>query len=1001
MTTFLFTDIENSTLKWQNHPEGMSVSLAIHDRIIRRCVESHGGQVVKHTGDGFLAAFHNGEALICAAAVQRDIKARDWEETGGLRVRIGVHPGEAEARNGDFFGPSVNRAARITASGAGGQIVFSEEALRSERIPGELDARHHGRHMLTDLLEPIGLYTLFWSGDPEADHLPLKTVTTSPGSLPRQNTPFIGRADHIKSLTGMIRSDPCRMLTIQAPGGGGKTRLALQVAAEVMGHFPEGVFFVSMEDASGDEEFTARISGRLGISLQGPGGGFGQLLDGLRDRRCLLVLDNMEHLLPSRPLIGEILSGAPGVKILATSRHRLGLAEEHLCILPGLTLPGENGLDFESADSCALFLETAGRVSPGYTPDGKDRESIRELCRLLEGSPLGIELAASWMRLLPAASVLKEIEEDFSLLKKDDPSSPERHRSLRLAFDYSLRLLSEKDREALAGVSVFRGSFTPEAFRAVTGGGLQELASLHDKSLLKRSGRDRFRLHGILRSFALEIQEDHREGPGGLADRHCVHYGERCGALLPLLKSGEQLPALDETEADLENLRAGFLHALSHRNWRTVSRYASLLALFYQMRSRFIEGRVLFDQGLETLESREWHSPQAPPDRRNCVSLTASSGAMFHVITGNLDRGGELAEQARALSLGTEDPRGTARSLNILGIISFNRGGHEEAARLLELALEHGEETTDAWVQSSMLSNLGTVSRALGQRGRARKHLERALSLARETGDRFRIAQVLVNLGSVSERLRAMEMFTEALEIRKQLGDKKGIAFLHFSLGAMAVEEDPVEAERHWSEALAIQEEVGDRPGMVRTLHSLGDIEARKGNLEPASGLFRRSLELAGRIGALEAMNESRRRMALIRALTEGGGAGLDLMDRNLEEPCFRNSPLTRGAHHGVAALCAWMAGDPDRAGAEAVSALEARGEDPGWAALLSSALLCRDRKNRRMLRGCLALLNPGEIPVEIRKLVPEGPGEKPGNPGDFLRELRGFLRRDQDGSRC
>lgn len=977
MPAFLFTDMENSTLKWQTHPDFMPLCLQTHDEIVGNCIASFGGSVVKTTGDGFLAIFHNGGSLQCSCEIQRALSREDWDRVDGLSIRIGVHSGPVTERGGDFFGTSVNRAARVMAAGSGGQIVFTEEALKSETVPPGTDILNHGLHMLSDLLEPLRLYTLAWSGSPDSDHKHLRTISLSPGSLPLQNTPFVGRDDDLNRVKTILTRDSCRLLTLLAPGGAGKTRLALQAAADLVPVFTDGVFFIPLEQVRDQGAVTAEICRRMGITLAGPSGEMQQLLARMRGMKCLLILDNIEHLPDCGPIVSSILSGTGEASILATSRHRTGLREEWLYEVTGLSLPGEKCRSFEDSDGCTLFMQVAERTAPGFTPDDGQRRSVEALCTLLEGSPLGIELAASWVRLVPPSVVLSELKRDLGLLESGDPLVPSRQRTLGQAFDYSWKLLNDSDRKALAGASVFHGDFTAEAFSRVTGGSLRDLAALHDKSLLRRSGTDRFALHGIIRGFAREHIEAHPDGAEGLVRNHRDCYASLCAELLPLLKSGGQQNALEALQNDIENIREGFLKAAATGSGSLVESCSDALSIFFQTRSRLREGKALFEEVLATLVGRGFDSPEAPPGSRKSLAAVMTSAAVFNAMTGDLDVASKLAENALGIAVSVGSSMDAARSLNIMGIVRYNRGDHSGAAGLIEKALSHKDVISDPWVQSSILCNLGNVHDSLGNREKAVECLRRALCLARTTGDRFRLASILVNLGRLLDRNSGMELLGEALAIREELGDRKGIAFLHAALASL--DEDPGgdTALDHWLKALSIQREIGDRPGASRTLYSLGNLKAERGHLDDALGYFTDSMALAGLIGATRAWHDALCRKALVMAAAGMAPKALETMENAERDAFTEDKPPSPEKHHSTLALCAHLAGKPELALSAVGSALRATGGRFLPETLAAAALISMELNRTDVAMACVDSLsaNPQEVPAEIRVSLPPGSG--------------------------
>ena len=476
--TFLFTDLEGSTRLWEEHPDAMQDALARHDELLRDAIEANGGHVVKFTGDGFHAAFATAhEALRAAVAAQRALTAAEWGTTGPLRVRIGVHTGEAQHRDGDYHGTALNRAARLTAVAHGGQIVVSAvtEGLVSDALPEDVQLHDLGEHRLRDLAQPLRVFEVQHPELPQ-QFPPLRSLDTYPSNLPVQLSSFIGRDD---DLTAVARAfDESRVVTVTGVGGVGKTRLAMHAAAHLLPRYPEGAWFCELAPAIDEESMAQIISAALG-AIPRPGLTLAaSAVEYLRDRALLLVLDNCEHLLvPASRFAEDVLRSCPGVQVLATSREGLGIEGERVVPLRSLSVPDEHAAFTDAAASSAvrLFSERAGAVDPQFVLDLRSLPAVAEICRRLDGMPLAIELAAARVATMSATEIARRLDERFRLLTGGRRTAVERHQTLRATIDWSYSLLDAREQLVFDRLAVFAGSFDADAAVAVTsGGGVEE-----------------------------------------------------------------------------------------------------------------------------------------------------------------------------------------------------------------------------------------------------------------------------------------------------------------------------------------------------------------------------------------------------------------------------------------------------------------------------------------------------------------------------------------------
>ncbi len=502
--TFLFTDIEGSTRLWDRYPEAMRAALERHDEIIRGVIAQRGGVVFSTGGDGVAAAFHRSEEAVMAAIEgQVSLSKEPWPEPIAIRVRMGMHTGEAQEREGDYFGPPLNRAARVMAAANGGQVVLSSATAGVlGRAPG-IGLVDLGLHHLKGLADAVHLFGVSVSELPWVDR-PLSTVNGMTGNLPRPLNDFVGRLDDVERIAVELTQQS--LLTLIGPGGVGKTRLATEIGWTVHEEFPDGVWMVELATLSDDTAVVAAVESTLGVHRQPGREPLDSLVEWLRGRRLLLILDNCEHLTAAARRIAMVaMSRCPTVSILATSREPLGIQGERVHAVQPLRA---------ESDGVELFCSRATAADSRFTVSEDDVEVIAALSRALDGLPLAIELAAARIRAMSPSDLLARLGDSFRLLRGDNPIAPERHQTLRATVDWSYQLISREEQILFDRLSVFAGSFDLTSAEVVCSDDtIQEfdvaalLGSLVDKSMVTsdRVGRTaRYRILSTLRRYGEE-----------------------------------------------------------------------------------------------------------------------------------------------------------------------------------------------------------------------------------------------------------------------------------------------------------------------------------------------------------------------------------------------------------------------------------------------------------------------------------------------------------------
>lgn len=589
--TFLFTDIEGSTQLWEHYPEAMRKAHSRHELIIREVMADNGGYVYKMIGDAFQVAFSTAPAALRAALeTQRLLTAELWRTPEPIKVRIALHTGVTEERGDDYVGPTLNRLARLLSAGHGGQILLNQTTfeLVRESLPMDVTIQDLGEHVLKDLLLPEHIYQLKSPGIP-FQFPPLRTADESVFQLPVSATPFIGREEELALIAELLQNADCRLITLVGVGGTGKTRLAIEAASCSRG-FIDGVYFVDLASVATLDGIVMKITETMKISFYDPQrSGFSpveaqiQLLNLLSGKTALLLLDNFEQLIPYSEIVNEILRVAQGIKILITSRERLNLPGEWVIDVGGLPYP--SSLERERISEFAavqLFVKNAERNGLRSISES-DWLAIARICQHLEGIPLAVEMSASWTRIITCQEIEAELIRNMDFLELSLIGIPERHRTMRAVFDYSWNLLSTKERQVFAQLSVFKGCFTQEAALQVAAAPLHLLIALVDKSLIHKISSKRFEIHPVLRQYSVEKLTEQPALQKEALSRHATYYSSWLNYMFEKLKGREQLDSLNALRAEAQNLVHAFHWLLDQQEFLRLRQVVLAMILYYEM----------------------------------------------------------------------------------------------------------------------------------------------------------------------------------------------------------------------------------------------------------------------------------------------------------------------------------------------------------------------------------------------------------------------------------
>jgi predicted ATPase/DNA-binding SARP family transcriptional activator/class 3 adenylate cyclase len=871
--TFFFTDIEGSTRLWELYPDAMRQARARHEELLRGAIEAHGGYVFNTGGDSLCSAFGDAQAPLQAALeAQEALLAELWGPMEPLRVRMALHTGAAEYRDHDYYGPPLNRIARLLHAGRGGQTLLSGTTADLVRaaLPEGADLKDLGTHRLKDLQEPMQIYQLLHP-DLSAEFRTLRSLEAFAHNLPRQLTSFIGRERQMAEIRGLLERSS--LLTLTGPGGCGKTWLALQVGADLIEEYPDGVWLVELAALADPGLVPQTAAEMLGIREQ-PGRPLIETLrDHLRPRSLLLVVDNCEHLLTAcARLIESLLRACPRLRIMATSREGLRVAGEQTYNVPSLSLPGwaeESAsagpalLDaLARSEASRLFYERAVLRQSRFGMTEENARAVAQVCRRLDGIPLAIELAAALVKVLSVDQIAQRLDDRFRLLRYGNITALPRQQTLRALIDWSYDLLSEPERLLLRRLSVFAGGWTLEAAEAICAGGeideydvLDLMARLVEKSLVLADetpgGGKRYRLLETIREYGRETLRAGDEAMD-LLRRHLEWFTQLAEEAEPQIQGPAQKEWLDRLETEHDNLRAAFDGAVESGEVEVGLRLGAALGWFWDVRGYRREGRERLERVL-ALAARE-------------PSLTAGSGlalvrarvlqrlGTLTAWLGDYGKAQSILEESLAIRREGGDAEGTARSLLALGDLAHFQGDPGAARAFLEECRAIGRSLGHHWLVARSLERQADVAIFQNRNEEARTLLEEGLRLQEKLGDRREISKLLSGMGRIMHERGDLEaarlLFEQSLTIHRELGNMAGIGVLLTYLGEMYCSQgDPRSAQACLEESLTTWQQVGDVAGTAWSLHHLGMAADLEGDYVTADSLHQQSLSLRQELG--------------------------------------------------------------------------------------------------------------------------------------------------------
>ena len=859
--TFLFTDIEGSTrLLDRVGPDVYGSALSDERRILRETCGAFGAMETSGEGDSFLFVFPKAtDALAAAVDSQLALIAHAWPEGALINVRMGLHTGEAIGGPDGYVGIDIHRAHRISSAARGRQILCSltTTQLVASTKTWSSSFRFLGEYRLKDLGRPEPIYQVVRPGLP-SEFPPLRSLDALPNNLPLKLTKFIGRETEMAEVEQLIESG--RLVTLTGSGGCGKSRLAVQVAADVAEDFPDGVRLVELAPITEEQEVIPALAAALQVNEQ-PGQSLIQsILEDLVRKKLLLVLDNCEHVRSEcAVLTGRLLVTCPDLKILTTSRETLDVAGETAWRVPSLTLPDTEDEPYEllmTRESVRLLVDRASYINPKLQVGPQDARALARVSMSLEGIPLAIELAAARLNVLTLEQIAERVEDALKLLKTGDPTVPARQRTLEGLIAWSYNLLSPPEQRALEYLSVFRGGFTLDAAEVVLGNSqdpsaLDLLDQLVRKSLVameERAGRARYRMLRTIRQYAEERLAD--RGEVILAEEaHFAWLSQLHLRAREELLGPEHRGSLVALEAERDNVRVAIHRALSRRV-ETVLSHVAFLASFFAGRGSMTDARDWLERALATTEAD-------PADRASALHQLG----IIARAQGDLDGARSYQSEYMDISRKIGNRAGEAAALSAVGLLDFDRGDLVSAEKLMEEGIELWRETGDLANLARALSNRAILATAEGDSGAARKLSEESLQISRKLGAREGVAAALLNLASLhldeNDLTRAESLTEETLKLHRDLGDAGALAS---SLTRMAsvktASGELTEALGYIQEAMTLLKEEGNRLVVTTALEAFGKLEFQLDAADRAARLYGAAQALRERLSLPLRLNQ-------------------------------------------------------------------------------------------------------------------------------------------------
>ena len=874
IVTFLFTDIEGSTRLAQDYPSRLQSALERHHEILKSAIESNNGFVFEIIGDAFCCAFSKAEdAVKSAVSAQLNLYTENWNDAA-IRVRIGIHSGEAEWNGHRYMGYiTLARSARVMSSAYGEQIIISNNTydLVKDKFDSVSDLnisfRDLGERRLKDVIQPIRLYQIMSPGL-RAEFPPLKTLDARPNNLPVQLTSFIGREAEIKKVKDLIKQT--HLLTLTGPGGGGKTRLALQIAADIIDDFSNGIWFIELAAVSDPGLPSLTLMKVLKLKEEQDKTPEEILCDYLKDRETLLILDNCEQIIDASAALAEtLLSRCPKLKILATSREAFRCRGEKTFSVLSLDIPDPNEKmsteKLEQYEAVRLFIERALTADSDFKVNNENAPAVAQICYQLDGIPLAIELAAARIKILSVEKINEKLSDRFSFLTEGKRTALPRQQTLKAMVDWSYELLSGKEKLLLKRLSVFSDGWTLEAAEDICSDSilrkseiLDLLSQLTDKSLIIALNRiHRYKMLETIRQYAEEKltsseNADEKNELDNIMLKHMDFYTVFAEKARENIEGESQKEWMEKIEYDTFNFKVAIMNSIVRNKAENGLRIAISLARYWEIRGYNSEAKNYFEELMNAEKDVK------PEIKANAYQWMGS----FEWITGNYERSKSFYGSSLSLNKEAGNKKGVGILLNNLGLIANATGEYEKAKSMSEESCRYFKEINDERLIADSLLNLGAPLINLREIEYAENVFNECLIMYRKLRDSRGIALALTNLGSLagmkSDFSKAMEYLNESLSIQRDLKDNRAMAVTLENIGSIEGNTGKYsEAVFHITESIKIYSELGNKKGLAGAINALGFVKYSTGQTDESTNLHLESLKMSKELKNLRGIKYS------------------------------------------------------------------------------------------------------------------------------------------------
>jgi predicted ATPase/DNA-binding SARP family transcriptional activator len=855
---FLIADIEKAALHWARAGDNKDHFLASYTNIFKETARRFGGIILQKTEDSITLLFENGQPLHCAVTLHLMLKKADWGNSGPPSIRIVLFSTMKEENSPGNFAMLTRSASLLLSISWGGQVIFTDQTLRLLDIPSGSNIKDLGFHFLHDSEEPAHVYELLHPNLPSVEHPPLLSINQQLTNFPILDPPFIGRETELEALQSLIASPQVRLISLIGPGGVGKTHLAVQFATQIAESFPDGIYFISLTSIQDPDFIPILLADVLKFSFYGPTNHIEQLGKYLHRMQVLLVIDNFEHLRSDgAKFLAVLLANTRSLKILVTSRERLNLIAETVIDVHGLPVPASSLVeDAEDFSSVKLFLHNAKRIFPKFSYKNNS-EAVIHICQLVNGIPLGILLASSWVRVFSCPEIASEIKQNIDFLTTAAPDLDPRHRSLRAVFDNSWKLLSNEEQSLLRKLSIFKSAFTLNTARDICGATPLRLSICTDKSLLNKLPEGRFEMLATFNQYASSKLEEFADEFVVTREKFYEYYADFCAKKQIELNTPIQRSALIEMSSEIENIRIAWSWMVDSDRWDLIAKVKQPLQAYHIILGNYIQGREFFRMALQKLN--RLNLPELELMRASMKLLTSWMTYRIGFMNEGLQGMSECLETFRIHNSAWD----IGMTLFYMAEAYISMGNPAQAKIHLEeaLTLMSADDIPQSNFVTSIIAHcqslLGNALLNLGDYEQARQNFNTSLASHLRIGTHYGSIHPLMGLGRLAffqgDFLQSRVLYLQALEKATNIYDHRGMALIHNNLSAInEVIVNIPESVHHVLTALKLCKETGDRRLTALIMNNLAYEQLRYLN-QPAEAIrtYQECLEVFSELGDL------------------------------------------------------------------------------------------------------------------------------------------------------